>query len=271
MTSNENPRISEMFNKEFGDFALLSSDDTLFYMPHPILQYSSKVFAAMLEIGSSSSTTNTPVMIQADSDILKMTLTFIHPGMANPVIKDVKTLAQLLRISKQYEMDGMLEALRLCLLTPSEATGESLIIREPFAALALASAFEFKDIETMALQEVIKGNMAADIGASMDFEIPLAVSQQVIEAREARVCRYMGNILAINNMATHTIVQAPKYSGIELERKRQTWMDSATEAIIRDPTQNRLKELASQAVTMELVTGDTMWKMMERFESTTNV
>jgi hypothetical protein len=104
----------------------------------------------MLEIGSSSSTNDNPVRMQADSDILGMTLIFIHPGMPNPAVKDVKTLAQLLRISKQYEMEGMLDALRLCLLAPSE-TGESLIIKEPFAILALASAFEYRDIEAMAL------------------------------------------------------------------------------------------------------------------------
>lgn len=264
--SDENPRISETFNREFGDFALLSSDDTLFYMPRAILQYSSRVFATMLEIGSSSSTNDTPVTMQADSRILKMTLTFIHPGMANPAVEDVKTLAQLLRISKQYEMEGMLDALRLCFLTSSITTGESLIIREPLAVLALASAFEYKDIETMALEEVIKGNMAADIGASKDFEIPLAVFQRVLKAREDRVRIYMEKVLAINNVATSTCVNAPDYSKVRLVKEREDWLKSATHVIFKQPNLGTLMELASQAVKKGLITGDKMWRMRMEWE-----
>lgn len=265
--SNDNPHISETFNREFGDLALLSSDGTLFYMPRAILQYSSKVFATMLEIGSSSSKIDNPVIMQADSRILNMTLTFIHPGMANPAVEDVNTLAQLLRISKQYEMEGMLDVLRLCFLT-SSTMGESLIVREPLAVLALASAFEYKDIETMVLREVIKGNVAADIGTTKDFEIPLEVFQRVLKAREDQVRTYMAKVLAINSVVTSKYIDPLNPANIKarLLKEREEWMESATDAIIRQPNVGTLKELASQAVTKGLITGDNMWRMMMGWE-----
>jgi hypothetical protein len=105
--------------------------------------------------------------------------------------------------------------------------------------------------------------MMADIGASKDFEIPLAVFQRVLGAREARIRKYMEKVLVINNIAIATCINALPYTrATQLLNEHKDWMNSATDAISRDPNVGTLKDLASQAVTKGLAPVATMWTMM---------
>jgi len=55
--------VSGIFNETTGDFALISSDQTIFYVPRKVLQYSSEVFENMFEIGTPSSEDNAPIQM----------------------------------------------------------------------------------------------------------------------------------------------------------------------------------------------------------------
>jgi hypothetical protein len=86
------------------------------------------MFRPVLEIGSSSSTNDTPVMTQTDSRILGMIFT---PSRTRRWILSLVILIKLLRIPEKYEVKEMLDALQFCFLIASRL----LIVICPYEVL----------------------------------------------------------------------------------------------------------------------------------------
>lgn len=172
-----------------GDFPLVSSDGTIFFVPENVLRFNSKVFDDMFRVGAPSDNDTIPLAMQADAKHLEMILKLTHPSHVAVDVNEVSTLAELLRIAKQYEMDAVIRQLRGSFLRTRIENGvlmEPITVREPLAAFVVAISFDFIDEARFALGKVIECDLSQELGKAKRFEIPLYLMQYILDLRASR-------------------------------------------------------------------------------------
>lgn len=264
--SNNTPVTSTIFNEKFGDFALLSSDGITFFMPRVIIQHSSKVFAAMFEVGKPEEN-NAPIKTQAESAILELLFTFLHPGMPNPIIKDLATLVEIIKVATQYEMELVLSNLQACFfdqkVPKSQGSRQSIIKAEPLASLAVAYEFSLSDIIVAALREVLKGDLGAQLLAAEQYELPLSVLGKVYKLREERVDWYSSKVLYLCSLADSNVYGI----GGQIRDHYKKWREDALKAIRIRPNINTLKGLHSKAAKEGFFNVTQTWSQISVWEA----
>jgi BTB/POZ domain len=192
---------SSAFNETSSDFALISSDNTIFYVPRAVLQLSSKVFETMFKAGTESAEDADPIRMQATGKELETVLKFAHPGHKNPIVNDATTLADLLRVAKQYEMEVVLDNLREWFVKPRYENGvstEPIAIREPLTSFVVAASFEFENEVRFALREVVKSDLEKELDKARKYDIPLSLMHLLYKLRAARVVWHTGKVMELS-------------------------------------------------------------------------
>jgi hypothetical protein len=237
----------------------------------------------MFEAGTPSAADETPIAIQADAKHLEMILQFAHPALVSPKVDDVATLAQLLRIAKQYEMDGVLGQIREW-FTKASVTDAGVIypisMRDPLAAFVLAFSFDCLDEARYALREVIKCDLSQELGPAKNFEIPLYLLQQIEELRTERTAWYMMKVTTLSQAVILSCMNfnpnssLSKSSAYSQAPDCARWQGSAMKALQRAPSFSTLKGLiynsATHTLTEEMFkrsdVSSTVWQLMTRWE-----
>jgi hypothetical protein len=267
LSSNDPPmRVSGIFNAQFGDLALQSSDGTFFYVPRALLQLSSKPFATAIEAEATAGS-NTAIQVQTTSDALELLLTFIHPGVPNPIIHDLPTLTELVRIAKQYEMEFVISSLRACFLNnrPGKRSTEEqpLVKAEPLASLAVAYSFELHDVARAALRELVKQDLGAQLRAARGHDIPLSLVEVIFKLREDRVRWYRDKLLWLCDIVANQI-----YSSSMRQNREDfiAWKAESLEAISAGPNLETLKARHALAIHLRLTHVTNTWSQMCSWE-----
>jgi hypothetical protein len=215
----------------------------------------------MLEIGSESPLNTSPITIQAHSRLLDLIFTFIHPGLPNPTISDIGTLAELFRVANQYEMTGVLDSLRLCFfITPNvveDGDTASLIVQQPLASLAVAVSFDCEDVARIALREVLKADLNSQLGVARRFELPLTLVQRIYILRQERVNWFRDMVLEIVAQATIESPQDRTRLAVTFE-----WQGKTLDAIQTNPTLTTWMAQCSVALERGVMTFN-YWKSMK--------
>lgn len=234
----------------------------------------------MSEVGSASNANGAPVLVQANANILDLILRFIHPGLVNPVVTNVTTLGSLFKVAKQYEMDGMRGILQHCFLNPVHGSTRPLFKTEPLTSLAIAIAFECREVERLALIEVIKGEVEETTESSEGFDIPVRVLQRIQALKENRVDRYLEKIIGIGlNIAVtaeSTRIHAesrrfinnlePPAATVTPTATAMGWLRTAKTGILKQPTAAKFREVVFEAVERRLISSESVWRMIQECE-----
>jgi BTB/POZ domain len=280
-TSSNTPIVSSIFDETTGDFALISSDETIFHVPRAVLQLSSKVFEAMFEAGTPSTEDVAPIRMQADAQHLEMILKLTHPGHISPIISDITTLAELLRIAKQYEMESVKDQLRVWFMKERIEDGmvlQSIIAASPLAAFVVATSFECVDEARYALKEVIKCDLCQDLGACKNYEIPLYLMQYILKLRAGRATWLKTRLKQFSKLARNHCMFAANHGHSSATKEEAvdlclTWEQNASEALEAVPSFTTLKIILCDASFGSIPdnlfrTSDlkVVWKMMTELE-----
>jgi hypothetical protein len=188
------PRVSSAFPAGYGDIPLLTVDNTVFYVHSTALQHSSAVFETIFENGprekGDDGSTVPPLKIEADAATLERLLSYIYPSRPSPSIDDVNVIASLFRVAKRYEMEGIMHQLRKVLLEIRiirNTVIQPLYIKDPFAVLLIAYAFDCPDEGRFALRECLKGKLQSHILGAAEFDVPAEVMAMLLRLREDRL------------------------------------------------------------------------------------
>jgi len=227
---------SETFNETTGDFALSSSDNTVFYVPRAVLQLSSKVFETMFKAGTESPEDASPIRMQATANELDIILKVAHPGHKKSTVHDVHTLLGLLCIAKRYEMDAVLDDLREWLVKTRYVDGETILpiaVREPLASLVVAHSFGFRDEVRFALREVVKCDLSVELDKAQKCDIPLSLMHFLHGLRAERIAWYTGRVMELSEALIASYLGAGSLFGGHTMLSRSPSHQVSCEAIQR--------------------------------------
>ena len=184
-------RTSPTFPAGQGDIALVTIDNTVFYVHRAVLRYSSHVFETILENGGGEEDESSQprLKIETDASTLDHLLAFAHSNMSSPSIDDVNVLAAIFRAAKRYEMDGVLQQLRKSLMEVKmvhDVMVQPLFVKAPLAVLVMSYAFDCPAEGRLALRECIKGRLEDHVAGAVEFDIPAELISTILRLRQER-------------------------------------------------------------------------------------
>lgn len=178
---DQTPVYSVEFPKEYGDFALQSSDGILFGFPRLLLCLASPIFKDMLEIGDSTREREI-VTLAEDRQSIEFLLQHIDPGKPTPEL-DWKFVTKILTMGDKYQIPSIHKWFEMAVAC-EVAEAPSLSIKEPMICLELAIQYELPLAEKLALRQLCKSSAFAlgthKTKASQAFE-------KLIAMRSARI------------------------------------------------------------------------------------
>lgn len=247
--------VSEIFHTDFGDFALISSDDVMFYVPQSVLQYCSGVFRTMFEIEVQIEDKK-PVHMQADAAILTTILTFASPNLPDPSVIDLTRLGELLRVAKQYEMDAVFDQLRKTfreIQVVDNSVVEPLVVRVPMESLVVAHGFNCINEARLALREVIKDDSSKDPAG--DFGMSVDLGNHIINLRLQRGTWFAAKLDMIISKAAVAVVIGPVGA--------MQWSSKSTRELMEYPSILTLRRIIAGGITSGYLVAGTAKRIMQ--------
>jgi hypothetical protein len=245
-------RVSKTFCEGYGDFALKSSDEIVFYISRFLLAYSSPVFHDMFNLGgaierfesvqitegmdiSDAKREIKPIQVSEDAHTLDLILRHIDPKQVAAPINET-TIEKLLEAARKYQLLPIMswfsaEAMKHVEHPNNPIPGRSLMAHNPLLVLSLATEYEMPVLAQQAVCAIVTGEIVL---LQKDVNIRLDMYRRVYALREERVQWYLGLIGSIAAKVYRGKPVMPAICQI-CGSPRSVWIHKLMENVIQAP------------------------------------
>ncbi|PVF99426.1 hypothetical protein CPB86DRAFT_731469 [Serendipita vermifera] len=245
-------RVSKTFCEGYGDFALQSCDEIVFYISRFLLAYTSPVFRDMFDLGgtiemfesiqvtegmdiSDAKREVKPIQVSEDAHTLDLILRHIDPKQVAAPINEA-TIEKLLEAARKYQLPTIMawfsaEAMKHVEHPNNPIPGRSLMARNPLLVLSLATEYEMPILAQQAVCAIVTGEVSL---LQKDVNIRLDIYRRVYALREERINWFLALIGSIAGKVYRGKPVMPAVCQICLST-RSAWVHKLMETVLHAP------------------------------------
>ncbi|KAG9056825.1 hypothetical protein FS842_009419 [Serendipita sp. 407] len=148
----QNRAVSKEFPPGYGDVALVTRDNCVFYFPRFLLSHTSPVFRDMLQ--SQNYSIDNPLHVNEDRTTIDLYLHHIDPTKPTPNL-DKDTIFGLLDASRRYQTPMISQTWLSDQLIARDNTVNSVVREQPMVILNVGEEYNLPNVAQVALREII--------------------------------------------------------------------------------------------------------------------